>query len=253
VGDWIQRIQAYAWAIVIALIATGVIKAWTQSIPNLSLALFGAGIFVASVILVGLVVNVLRGDHKPQQGAGHATPDGAPDSKGVGSGGPADLPEVVQFANAWMLPAYDKALNALLPIRNGLQEGDHRDRLLANLLQHAIIEPAAGANGSVRNRIAGTDDRPLDALIADLYEKYQWIATWIWHGIELVDQSVFAGALADWRAIDEKCLDRLREVIGLPQLASSALRSSVEQVGWGEGVRKGLSDRLASQAEGRDH
>src|SRR5439155_25490142 len=58
VGDFLQRIQAWLWAIGIAIIGMGILRGLAQAIPAASLLLIGVGILV---LILGLAAIARRG------------------------------------------------------------------------------------------------------------------------------------------------------------------------------------------------
>lgn len=153
-------------------------------------------------------------------------------------------PELSQFLTAWMIPAWDKALDVLSAIR-GKVRSDQGERIEA-LLKLGVIEPAADTNTAVQHRVNSMRTDALDPLIAEMYRKYELIVRWIWEAGDMVKWYGPPHILKEWREADDKFLDQLRALVNLPTLDAPALRGAFKQFDEG-GVAKIMRKNLAEQ------
>ena len=153
-------------------------------------------------------------------------------------------PELSQFLTAWMIPAWDKALDVLLALR-GKVRSDQGERIEA-LLQMGVIEPAANARSAVQDRLNAERTDAIDPLVAEMYEKYELIVRWIWETGNMVRWTGPPHLVEEWRRVDDKCTDHLRALVNLPTLDAPALRATFKKVDEG-GVAKIMRKNLAAQ------
>lgn len=157
----------------------------------------------------------------------------------------ADDAELVQFVNAWMMPAWQKATEVLIPIRGDVKS-KHGERIEA-LLQMAVIDSAIATWRAVQERIKGERGGDLDGLVAAMYEKYELIVRWIDEAGDMVDQPWSDNRrFREWQAEDGKLLDHLRDFVARPAASSSALAVVYRRTEEG-GVSKIVRERLAKR------
>jgi hypothetical protein len=154
-----------------------------------------------------------------------------------------ESPELIQFVNAWLMPAWDKALEILIRIRGQVRQIEG-ERIEA-LLQLGIIDPVVKSRTRLRERLAGQGFSPLEELIADAYRAYELLVKWIWHGGMTINLAAITDSQGfhDWQAADDKLLDHLRALIANPTLklpnVSTAFRE-IEEGGVAKLVRLNL-------------
>ena len=153
-------------------------------------------------------------------------------------------PELSQFLTAWMIPAWDNALNVLLALR-GKVRSDQGERI-EDLLKMGVVETAASARTSVQHRLDGERTDAIDPLVAAMYEKYELIVRWIWETGEMVEWYGPPHVLKEWREADDKLLDHLRGLVNLPNLNAPALRGAFKKLDEG-GIAKIMRKNLAAQ------
>jgi hypothetical protein len=148
-----------------------------------------------------------------------------------------ESPELMQFVNAWLMPAWDKALELLVRIRGQVRQIEG-ERIEA-LLQLAVIDPVVNSRTRLRERLAGQGLSPLEELIADAYRAYEFLVKWIWHGGMKINLATITDSqdFHDWQAADDKLLDHLRALIANPTLKLPNLSTAFREIEEG-GVAK---------------
>ncbi|MDP2326498.1 MAG: hypothetical protein Q8M79_00245 [Dehalococcoidia bacterium] len=150
-----------------------------------------------------------------------------------------------QFAATSMFPAVDIALDLLRSVEAPMSRMDGVFPSYGILLTRAIIEPVKNARVAVENGLDGKDPTPFDALVGDLYEKYQWALTWIARGGHEAGFDWSVDRFADWLQRDAVLRGQLSSFIADPAFRQSNLAARVKQVGWGESVQKEIARRHA--------
>lgn len=157
--------------------------------------------------------------------------------------------KIIQWVNAWLEPAWDKAIPYLLELRDEqkrIAEPVHQYQAL--LLQEAVIEPAARARGDVQKWIRHDTDAPLeslDTLAAAMYRQYERMVAHIWQAGAAFGVTWWhkPRQLEEWQEIDKGTLDRLRELTAAPEFGDSELRPACREVIEG-GAGKLYRDRI---------
>ena len=148
-----------------------------------------------------------------------------------------ESPELIQFINAWLMPAWDKALDILVRIRGQVRQIEG-ERIEA-LLQLAIIDRVVNSRSLIRERLAGQGVSPLEELAANGYRDYELLVKWIWHGGTTINLAAITDSQGfhDWQAADDKLLDHLRALIANPTLELPNLSKAFREIEEG-GVAK---------------
>ena len=148
-----------------------------------------------------------------------------------------ESPELIQFVNAWLMPAWDKALDILVRIRGQVRQTEG-ERIEA-LLQLGIIDPVVSSRRLLRERLAGQGNSPLEELVADGYRHYELVVKWLWHGGTTINLAAIVDSqdFRDWQAADDKLLDHLRALIAHPTLELPNLSTAFREIEEG-GVAK---------------
>lgn len=142
--------------------------------------------------------------------------------------------ELASFFRAKAEPPLQAAHNILGTIIRSLQETGDVKRHLAILIDRFVRDSDRAALSGVVNAINTGDN--LQEAIGNMYEKYQWLTTWIHQGGEHADFSFNTDKnYARWKKLDEEFLRSLREIIARDGF--EILRSKVKAVGWGEAFR----------------
>lgn len=141
-----------------------------------------------------------------------------------------ESPELIQFVNAWLMPAWDKALAILIRIRGQVRQIEG-ERIEA-LLQLGIIDRVVNSRRLLRERLAGEGVSPLEELAANAYRDYELLVKWIWHGGTRINLAAITDSQGfhDWQAADDKLLDHLRALIANPTLKLPNLSTTFREI-----------------------
>ena len=158
---------------------------------------------------------------------------------------------MIQFVNAWMMPAWEKAISVLIPIRSDVKRR-HGDRIEA-LLQMGVFDRAIPTWRAVKERISGERAGDLDELVTAMYEQYESIVRWIDEAGDMVEQPYAdSRRFQEWQEEDRKLTDKLREFVASPSVATSKLASVRARIDEG-GVNRIVRERLGKRpSSGRD-
>jgi MFS family permease len=158
-----------------------------------------------------------------------------------------DSPELIQFVNAWLLPAWEKALGILVRIRGEVRriEGERNEALL----QLGVIDPTVSSRRLLQDRLSGQGTSPLEMVVADAYRSYEVVVKWLWHGGMTINLAVIANCqdFHDWQVADEKLLDHLQALIANPTLELPNLTVAFREIEQG-GVAKLVRLNLKKEA-----
>jgi len=143
-------------------------------------------------------------------------------------------------------PAFEAGHELLCRIRDDLMRKGGANETTGILIQHNTIDAERAARSALTNDLLDIARKPsgsrhdhLLRLFGDYYEKYQSIRTWILKGGSLTNFPFETDYwYREWRKLDEKFLDRLRDVAALDGF--ELLAKKIKQVGWGEGVTRDL-------------
>lgn len=201
------------------------------------------GFILILVATLGPLVRMIRGE-----GSGR-NPSSTVEAGRSENTVPAPDTRLVQLSEAWMMPAWDKAIALLIAVR-GAQQSRHP--LQAELMQLGLFDPAVASWRAVQARIKGERTDDLDALMARMYEQYEMIVKWISFAGEAVGLPVPGSQpLLDWREDDAKCLDHIRDLVALPDFKISQLEQSyrtIQEGGVAKSVRQRLGASVSSEA-----
>lgn len=131
-------------------------------------------------------------------------------------------PQLIQFTNAWLLPAWHQAIEQMIQIRGEVRRT--KGELMEALLQQAVMEPGGAAYGRLQTRLQDESDEPLEILIVELYGLYEDLVRWIWRvgasvNLPFSDSQRFQ----EWQENDGKLLDHLREMVASPDFEGTRL------------------------------
>ena len=161
-------------------------------------------------------------------------------------------PQLIQFTNAWLLPAWHQAIHQMIQIRGEVRRT--KGELMEALLQQAVMEPGGAAYTRLQARLHDESDEPLEILIVELYGLYEDLVRWIWQvgaevGLPLSDSRRFQ----EWQENDGKLLDHMREMVALPDFEGTRLAAAnlaAENGGVRQQVRYELARRPSSGRKG---
>ncbi len=154
-----------------------------------------------------------------------------------------ESPELIQFVNAWLMPAWEKGLGILIRIRGEVRriEGER----IETLLQLGIIDPVVSSRTRLQERLAGQGISPLEELLADAYRNYELMVRWLWHGGITINLAAITDTqeFRDWQVADDKLLDNLRALVANPTLELPTLTIAFREIDEG-GVAKQVRLKL---------
>jgi hypothetical protein len=161
-------------------------------------------------------------------------------------------PELVQFVNAWFMPAWDKAMDLFSPICRAVTANTGEAQ--GALLEMAVLHPAKASCTAVQERLRGERADDFNKLIADMYRHYESIVRWVVQAERMANWRFDNDSrIGEWRREDDKLLDHLRALVALPHFASTSLQLAFKELDDGGTVkyfRRELEKRDARYSDG---